>query len=125
MGDFVMSAIPLHPRLRPLAVLSDVMAVAAETGAKRAQAALRRRRRAGIVRRPGADTPMWNLLVTELRGALAHRGAKMRLARYLGIPKQRVHDFIAAKKRLPDAELALRMLHWLAEERATGHDRTL
>lgn len=120
-----MSAIPLHPRLQPLVILSDVMEVAAETGAKRAQAALRKRQRAGIVRRQGADTPMWNLVLTELRGALGARGAKMRLARYLGVPRQRVHNFVGEKSRLPDAELALRMLHWLAEQRATGVDRTL
>lgn len=125
MGDFVVSAIPLHPRLQPLAILSDVMAVAAETGARRAQAALRKRRPAGFVRRPGADTPMWNLLATELRAALAPRGAKTRLARYLGIPKQRVHNFLREKSRLPDAEVTLRLLHWLAEQRATEQDRTL
>lgn len=64
---------------------------------------------------------MWNVCVTLLRGELQSRGAKTRLARYLGIPRQRLNDFITGKSRLPDAELMLRMLHWLSESRS-GRD---
>jgi hypothetical protein len=64
---------------------------------------------------------MWNVCASELRAALRPYGAKSRLARYLGIPRQRLYDFLKVRSRLPDAELTLRMLHWLAEARA-GRD---
>jgi hypothetical protein len=40
------------------------------------------------------------------------------------VPKQRLNDFVTGRSRLPDAELLLRMLHWLAE-RASGRDPAL
>ena len=59
-----------------------------------------------------------------VRAELAPHGAKARLARYLGIPRQRLNDFLTGRSRLPDAELTLRLLHWLAENRA-GRDPAL
>lgn len=108
-----MSGIFTHPRFKYLDPIAEVVEIAAETGYRRAQAALRKRRRAGVTRRPGADTPLWNVLAAELRRALRTHGAKVRLARYLGIPKQRINDFVTGRARLPDAELTLRMIHWL------------
>ena len=67
---------------------------------------------------------MWNVCVALLRTELKVHGAKARLARYLGIPRQRLNDFLIGRSRLPDAELTLRMLHWLAETRA-GRDPAL
>ena len=46
------------------------------------------------------------------------------IARYLGVPKQRLHDFLKGRTRLPDAELTLRLLNWLAHKRA-GRDLSL
>ena len=114
----------MDPRLRAWLELSEFLAIAAATGARRAQAAMRRRGPGGRVRQPGSDSPMWNVCAAELRAALQPRGAKTRLARYLGVPKQRLHDFLKGRSRLPDAELTLRMLHWLAGQRA-GRDATL
>ncbi|MBA3848523.1 MAG: hypothetical protein C0502_00825 [Opitutus sp.] len=74
--------------------------------------------------RPGAATPLWNILADQLRSELAGHGAKVRLARYLGIPRQRLHNFLTDTSRMPDAELTLRLLHWLAEKRA-GRDVSL
>lgn len=74
--------------------------------------------------RPGPATPFWNLLAQELRAELRPLGSKVRLARYLGIPKQRLNDFLTGNSRMPDAELTLRMFHWLAEKRA-GRDLSL
>ena len=120
-----MSSGYIHPRLCVLLELSELLTVAAETGVRRAHTALRRRREnSGSVRRPGADSPMWNVFASELKTALQTRGAKVRLARYLGVPKQRISDYLAGRRRLPDAELTLRMLHWLSEERAS-RDPTL
>lgn len=64
---------------------------------------------------------MWNLLQTHLRQALREHGTKTRLARHLGVPKQRLTDFTTGNRRLPDGETVLRLLHWLAE-RAEGRD---
>lgn len=74
--------------------------------------------------RPGEATPFWNLLSAQLRTELRVRGSKVRLARYLGVPKQRLNDFITGRSRMPDAEITLRLLHWLAEKRA-GRDVSL
>jgi transcriptional regulator with XRE-family HTH domain len=114
--------IPVHPQLEIWMKLSEALATAAATGAERTYQALHRRRGiAGHTRKPGLDTPMWNVCASLLRNDLRHHGAKAALARYLGIPRQRLSDFLAGRRRLPDAEIMLRMLHWLAERRA-GHD---
>jgi hypothetical protein len=118
---------PIHPKLKLWLDVGGLLADAAELGARRAQAALRRRRTSaetGQTRRPGAESPMWNALAAELRDAVRPHGSKTRLARYLGVPKQRLHDFLKGGSRLPDAELTLRMLHWLAAQR-TGRDPSL
>jgi hypothetical protein len=61
---------------------------------------------------------MWNVCATLLRRELRKYGAKAQLARYLGVPRQRLQDFLKSRSRLPDAELTLRLLHWLTEHRA-------
>jgi hypothetical protein len=98
--------------------MGEVLSLAAETGFRRAHAALRPRRPSYHKRHPGIESPMWNVCATLLRRQLRPRGAKARLARYLGIPRQRLQDYLKAPSRLPDAELTLRMLHWLSETRA-------
>jgi plasmid maintenance system antidote protein VapI len=67
---------------------------------------------------------MWNVCATLLRQELRKYGAKAQLARYLGVPRQRLQDFLKSRSRLPDAELTLRLLHWLTERRA-GRDPAL
>jgi len=102
--------------------LNDALAAAAVAGATQLGRALRRRRRiVGWSRRPGSDTPMWNAFAAQLRRALSHYGAKARLARYLGLPRQRISEFVTQRVRLPDAEITLRLLHWLGENSA-GRD---
>jgi hypothetical protein len=117
--------IPTHPRIVAWMQLSDALVTAAETGVRRALVAARPKRKGSYaVRRPGYESPMWNVLAALLRGELAARGTKVRLARYLGVPRQRLHDFLTGHSRLPDAELTLRMLHWIAEKRA-GRDPSI
>ena len=117
--------IPTHPRLVLWLDLGEALAVAASTGAKRLTLAMRPRRKGSYkTRRPGYDTPMWNVCATLLAAELRIRGRKVRLARYLGIPRQRLHDFLRGRSRQPDAELLLRMLHWMAEKRV-GRDLSL
>jgi hypothetical protein len=102
----------------------EALAIAAETGYRRTAQALRRPRTGYRTRRPGLHSPMWNVCATLLRRALRPYGTKSRVARYLGIPRQRLQDFLKSRSRLPDAELTLRMLHWLMERRA-GRDPSL
>ena len=116
---------PLNPRLSSVLALGGLVYDAADAAAQATRKALRTRRSASYAtRRPGADSPMWNQLAATLQSELTPLGSKIRLARYLGIPKQRLHDFLTGRSRLPDAELTLRLLHWLAEKRA-GRDPAL
>jgi len=117
--------IRIHPRLDLWLDLGEALAVAAGTGARRIRLALRPKRKGSYTtRRPGYDTPLWNVCAKLLKAELRIRGSKVRLARYLGIPRQRLQDFLNRRSRLPDAELLLRMLHWLSEKRA-GRDLSL
>ncbi len=103
----------------------ELMTVAAEASAQAAKKWVRRRRPAHLpCRQPGPATPMWNAMVGELRPLLKPYGAQARLARYLGLPRQRINDFLSGSRRLPDAETTLRLLHWLGEKQA-GRDPSL
>ena len=70
---------------------------------------------------PGPDTPLWNELVTATQKLLKRRGEKAKLARYLGVPRQRIHLLLVAKTACPDAERALQLLAWVNARRA-GRD---
>ncbi len=63
--------------------------------------------------RPGIDTPLWNALARAVEAQLKRRGAKSRLARLLGVSRQRLHLLIVAKTAYPDAERALLLQLWL------------
>jgi transcriptional regulator with XRE-family HTH domain len=99
---------------------------AAETGARRGIETLRPKRKQtyGAARHPGHDTPMWNVLATQLKERLRPYGSKVRLARHLGISPQRITDYLTGRSRLPDAEITLRLTHWLCET-AEGRDPSL
>jgi hypothetical protein len=116
---------PVHPRLKFWLEFSALLFEAAEINLKALHKNLRPRRRASyFTRRPGADTPMWNLCAQALKAELKPHGAKVRLARYLGIPKQRISDFLAGRSRMPDAELTLQLLYWLSEKK-NGRDPSM
>jgi hypothetical protein len=110
--------IPMHPQLRRTLEMTDSLvsgfAHIADVGYERARRRLRQRRAIGQMRHPGHDTPYWNVFAAQLRQALRPHGAKAKMARYLGLPRQRITDFVSARRRLPDAEITLRLLHWLA-----------
>jgi hypothetical protein len=80
-----------------------------------------RRQRRGQTLRPGPDTPLWNELARAVECHLKRRGEKVRLARILGITRQRLHLLIVAKSAYPDAERALLLLVWL-QARRRGRD---
>ena len=112
-----------HPRLEAVLAVSGALAEAAAFAARSAQRQLLRatRPRRGQTLRPGVDTPLWNELVLALRAKLTRYGDKARLARFLGLPRQRLDDFLRGRRALPDAERTLLLLHWLAAKQ-TGKD---
>ena len=114
-----------HPRLRMWLEIGGALLAAGEQLVDEARQKTKSRRwQSYHTVRPGAATPLWNLLAEQLRAELRAYGSKVRLARYLGVPRQRLHNFLTDTSRMPDAELTLRMLHWLAEKRA-GRDISL
>lgn len=80
-----------------------------------------RRPRRGATLKPGPETPLWNELAAAVQGQLTRHGEKARLARVLNLPRQRVHEFLRARRHLPDAERALLLLVWL-QARHEGRD---
>jgi hypothetical protein len=83
---------------------------AAREGRQRAAAKTRR----GCTLRPGADTPVWNELAKHAARLLRKRGDKARLARILGVPRQRLQDCLRARTACLDAERTLVLLCWVA-----------
>lgn len=121
----------IHPRLKPLFELSELLFTAAEVAAKTAVKQIRNptnsRKRASDAykaRHPGVDTPLWNFYASQIARELRQHGSKVRLARYLGIPRQEIHAIFKSRIRLPDAEITLRLLHWFIEKRK-GHDLSI
>jgi hypothetical protein len=55
------------------------------------------------------------------REQLSAYGAKARLARILGVPRQRVHQYLRASTACPDAERTLLLLAWV-QARRNGRD---
>ena len=110
-----MPAAHSHPRLQMLDPLADALAAVVEAAARSAKQAARRtrQRRDYATLRPGADTPMWNALAHACAQRLTRRGDKARLARVLGISRQRLHVLVVARSACPDAERTLQLLAWL------------
>jgi hypothetical protein len=103
------------PRYWALDLIDEGLVELARAAARRAQKRKTSGRR--ICRwqclRPGADTPLWNALAGAVEAHLRKRGAKSRLARLLGVSRQRLHLLIVAKTAYPDAERALLLQLWL------------
>ena len=102
--------------------ISDlVMAIVQEAaaGALEAREArrFRNRRRTGATLRPGKDTPLWNDLRKAVRSSVRKYGDQAKLARVLGLPRQRVNGFLTGGGEMPDAERTLLLLGWLAAAR--------
>jgi len=116
----------MHDRFpRPLEMQAEVVLAlvnAAVQGARAlaisATGPLRQRPRRGQTLRPGVDTPMWNALVTSLLQQFKRRGDRARLARVLGLPRQRVTEMLRSRRHLPDAERTLILLLWLHARRS-------
>lgn len=97
-----------------LTLVADALLLAAQKQVTKAS-----RTRRGQTLRPGPHTPMWNALVLAVRPKVRGRyGAQSKLARILGVPPQRVHDYLIARRATPDAERTLQLLFWLARREA-------
>jgi hypothetical protein len=70
--------------------------------------------RPGRTLRPGSGTPIWNELARQVQPCLRKRGEKAKLARILGVPRQRLNEYLHARTACPDAERALLLLCWLS-----------
>ncbi|CAM3133079.1 hypothetical protein [Rariglobus hedericola] len=108
--------VDVPPTLRPIAGLLDILA---ELAVEQAQRSAQRRKdakrpRKGATLRPGADTPLWNAVVAQIRPHLRTRGTKTNLARLLEVPRQRVQDYFVSGTQMPDAERMIHLLLWLA-----------
>jgi hypothetical protein len=64
---------------------------------------------------------MWNALAAAVRARLTRYGEQAKLARLLGLPRQRVHELLNSRSHQPDAERTLLLLVWL-QARAEGRD---
>ena len=79
------------------------------------------RKPVGSTLQPGAKTPLWNELVKQTLPWVEKRGSKARLARFLGLPRQRLQDCLKSQRACLDAERTLRLLCWVAA-RQQGRD---
>ena len=107
-------------QLNQLLNATDILVTGAQAAARAARQKYREatRERRGSALHPGPDTPLWNELAAVAQKLLKRRGEKAKLARYLGVPRQRVHLLLVAKTACPDAERALQLLAWINARRA-------
>lgn len=101
----------------PLEAVLGAISAAARASARR-RLSPRRASRGGATIRPGADSPLWNKLVDEVRPLLKGRGEKAQLARLLGVQRQAVNEYFVSRRRMPDAERVLLLQEWLRARRA-------
>lgn len=114
----------IPPQLQLPGALALALFEAAEKTARAVATAgktIRRPRGYGCTLRPGPLTPLWNELVAHATPYLHKRGAKSNLARLLGVPRQRIQDFLKQQKASPDAERTLLLLCWVSA-RAQGRE---
>ena len=109
----------LHPRLRQLEPLTDALTAAAQATAKATRRKYREvtRRKGFAALKPGSETPLWNELARACEAELTRYGEKARLARILGVHRQRLHVLLVSKTACADAERTLQLMSWLADRR--------
>jgi hypothetical protein len=113
-----------HPQLKATGEIAlglfEAAARAARLAAKEGRR-LGRRQTYGRCLPPGPGTPLWNELLARAKPHLVKRGSKARLARMLGLPRQRLQDVLKAKTACLDAERTLALLCWVVA-RDQGRD---
>lgn len=118
--------LPTPPLPAPLALPLDLAILLGEAAVKSIRQKIKqsvrdRRPQRGHTIKPGAATPLWNELAGAVRAQLVRRGEKAKLARILGLPRQRLQEFLRERRALPDAERTLLLLVWL-QARHEGRD---
>jgi hypothetical protein len=101
----------------PIELLATLLEAADEAGRQAVRRLRRRPPRRGLTLQPGVDTPLWNKLVRQVLPLLRPRGSKAQLARFLGVPRQRIQVCLKAQTGCLDAERTLLLLAWLATRR--------
>ncbi len=116
---------PIPPSLQAPANMILLLWDAAMQAAQKAAQAKQRRRpvqhRCGQTLSPGTNTPLWNELTAQALPLLRQRGSQAHLARLLGVPRQRIHQCLKARKACLDAERTLLLLCWITA-RQQGQD---
>jgi hypothetical protein len=119
---------PMSQKLPPQLKLHGALALAlfdaafaTARAASRTVEAAGRPKAYGCTLRPGAQTPLWNELIKFAAPFMHQRGTKTKLARLLGVPRQRIQDYLKQRTAAPDAERTLLLLCWAAA-RAEGHE---
>lgn len=85
---------------------------------EKAKSRTRKRKGLGVTLRPGVGTPLWNELRSSVHIATRKYGDQAQLGRILGLPRQRVNNYLTGGTQMPDAERTLLLLGWLAAKRA-------
>ncbi len=100
-------------------LVQHLMEVAVENlrAVKRLKAPDRRPGRFTVLR-PGPETPVWNELIRHAAPYLRKRGDKVRLARLLGLSRQRLHQLLVARSACADAERTLLLVAWVQARRS-------
>lgn len=111
---------PIPAQLRQLLAVVALLEIPVGAAIHTARKAYREhtRKRRGATLRPGPATPLWNELVTLAAPHVTRYGDKARLARVLGVPRQRVHEYLVSRSACPDTERALRLLAWVVARRS-------
>jgi hypothetical protein len=107
-------------RMRGLLELCDILEMAARESSKELLKTYRRRTRKSLggTLRPGPETPLWNEFARIAAGQLNRYGDKAKLARILGVPRQRVNEYLVSRTACPDTERTLRLLVWILARQA-------
>lgn len=106
--------IPLKQVADAMLALSDLAAQTARQSARSFRRPARHHRYSTLT--PGAGTPLWNELVKQAQPHLAKRGSKVLLARYLGLPRQRLQVCLKSKRGCMDAERTLLLFCWVTAQ---------
>ena len=105
----------IHPRLGAILEASGTLAEAAALTARPIHKQIQKNTlpKRGRTLRPGGQTPLWNELAGSVRATLTTYGDKAKLGRFLGVPRQRIDEYLRGRSIMPDAERTLLLLHWL------------
>ncbi|HVZ63625.1 MAG TPA: hypothetical protein VG936_03480 [Lacunisphaera sp.] len=114
-----MKSFYVSPQLAGIITLAQVIEAIArqlEKEVHRRREARRPRIKRGATLRPSDDTPLWNAIVSQVEPRLRRRGARVLLARELGLHRARMGEFFRRHSSMPDAERTLRLLVWLSSQ---------